>query len=76
MSLSPMVSFLGFLATFICPCVTILFYHYFYFAKHSKVQNESKIVNFNELKAFRWLASFHSRVLGDNAITQLPEAVF
>ena len=58
MSISPMVSFLGFLATFICLCVTILFYHYLYFAKHSKVQNESKIVNFIKLKAFRWLTFF------------------
>ena len=30
-SISPMVSFLGFLATFICFCVTVLFYHYLYF---------------------------------------------
>ena len=28
--------FLGFLATFICFCVTVLFYHYLYFEKHSK----------------------------------------
>ena len=44
-----------------------------YFAKCSKVQNESRIINFIELKASHL---FTFRVLWDNAITQLPGAFF
>ena len=61
MSISPMVSFLGFLATFICFCVTVLLYHYLYFVvnknKNVKIKKNGQV----HVKYFSLLVFIHSK---------------